>query len=32
VFGTVAVPVLAAGAYALGALMAMIDGRVAARK
>jgi MFS family permease len=31
-FGTIAVPVLAAGAYGLGALMAMIDGRVAARK
>jgi MFS family permease len=31
-FGTIAVPVLAASAYAVGALMAMIDGRVAARK
>jgi MFS family permease len=30
-FGTIAVPVLAASAYAAGALLAMIDGRVARR-
>jgi predicted MFS family arabinose efflux permease len=32
VFGTVAVPVLAAAAYGAGALLAMLDGKQAARK
>jgi phosphatidylglycerophosphate synthase len=30
-FGTIAVPLLAAGVYAVGALLAIIDGRIASR-